>query len=38
MIGGAPVTREFAETISADGYATDAADAVLMVKRLLTPT
>ena len=38
VIGGAPVTREFAETIAADGYAADAVDAVLMVKRLLTPT
>jgi 5-methyltetrahydrofolate--homocysteine methyltransferase len=37
VIGGAPVTREFAETIGADGYAADAADAVVMVKRLLSP-
>ena len=35
MIGGAPVTREFAVTIGADGYASDAPGAVAEVKRLL---
>ena len=34
MIGGAPVTREFAETIGADGYAPDAAAAVEVANRL----
>jgi 5-methyltetrahydrofolate--homocysteine methyltransferase len=36
IIGGAPVTREFAETIGADGYATDAAAAVELATRLLS--
>lgn len=35
VIGGAPVTQEFANTIGADGYAADAASAVTTVKRLL---
>ena len=35
MIGGAPVTKEFAATIGADGYASDAPGAVAEVKRLL---
>jgi 5-methyltetrahydrofolate--homocysteine methyltransferase len=35
VIGGAPVTREFAETIGADGYAADAPSAVVVVKQLL---
>jgi 5-methyltetrahydrofolate--homocysteine methyltransferase len=35
VIGGAPVTREFAETIGADGYAADAPSAVAVVKQLL---
>jgi len=34
MIGGAPVTADFAEEISADGYATDAAKAVDMARWL----
>jgi 5-methyltetrahydrofolate--homocysteine methyltransferase len=35
VVGGAPVTQEFADTIGADGYAADAAGAVATVKRLL---
>jgi 5-methyltetrahydrofolate--homocysteine methyltransferase len=35
VVGGAPVTEEFARQIGADGYAPDAASAVNMVKKLL---
>jgi len=35
MIGGAPVTQNFADTIGADGYAPDAASAVDKAKELL---
>ena len=35
MIGGAPVTQQFADTIGADGYAADATGAVATVKKLL---
>ncbi|MFH1758483.1 MAG: cobalamin-dependent protein, partial [Pseudomonadota bacterium] len=35
MVGGAPVTLEFAQKIGADGYAADAASAVGKVKELL---
>ena len=35
VIGGAPVTAEFAQQIGADGYAADAASAVSKVKELL---
>ncbi len=35
LVGGAPVTRLFAERIGADGYAPDAHRAVLEVERLL---
>ena len=35
VIGGAPVTAEFAKQIGADGYAADAASAVSKVKELL---
>jgi len=35
IVGGAPVTREYAEKIGADGYAPDAASAVELVKQLL---
>jgi 5-methyltetrahydrofolate--homocysteine methyltransferase len=35
IIGGAPVTQEFANTIGADGYAPDAPAAVGAVKRLV---
>ena len=36
MIGGAPVTENFAHQIGADGYATDASRAVELAKGLLT--
>ena len=35
MIGGAPVTRSFAEEIGADGYAPDAASAVELARSLV---
>ncbi len=35
IIGGAVITREFAEEIGADGYSKDAAEAVKLVERLL---
>jgi 5-methyltetrahydrofolate--homocysteine methyltransferase len=35
VVGGAPVTQEFANAIGADGYAGDAASAVTAVRRLL---
>jgi 5-methyltetrahydrofolate--homocysteine methyltransferase len=35
MVGGAPVTSEFAEQIGADGYAPEAASAVSKAKDLL---
>ena len=35
MIGGAPVTKEFADEIGADGYSPDAASAVDLAKRLV---
>jgi 5-methyltetrahydrofolate--homocysteine methyltransferase len=35
MIGGAPVTRAFADEIGADGYAPDAASAVELARALV---
>jgi 5-methyltetrahydrofolate--homocysteine methyltransferase len=35
MVGGAPVTEQFAEKIEADGYAIDAVRAVARAKELL---
>jgi 5-methyltetrahydrofolate--homocysteine methyltransferase len=35
MVGGAPVSREFADSIGADGYAPDAATAVEKLRELL---
>jgi 5-methyltetrahydrofolate--homocysteine methyltransferase len=35
MVGGAAVTKEFAETIGADGWAPDAGSAVILAKRLV---
>jgi corrinoid protein of di/trimethylamine methyltransferase len=35
MVGGAPVTRDWVETIGADGYSEDAIGAVSLAKRLL---
>jgi 5-methyltetrahydrofolate--homocysteine methyltransferase len=36
IIGGAPVTREFADRIGADGYSDDAPGAVRLAKQLLS--
>lgn len=36
MVGGAPVTAEFAEKIGANGYASDASQAATLAKSLLT--
>jgi methylmalonyl-CoA mutase cobalamin-binding domain/chain len=35
MVGGAPVTQEYADVVGADGYAADASAAVLRAKELL---
>ena len=35
MVGGAPLTQEYADEIGADGYAPDAATAVDMAKQLI---
>jgi 5-methyltetrahydrofolate--homocysteine methyltransferase len=35
IVGGAPVTQEFAHEIGADGYGPNAPDAVQLAKRLL---
>ena len=35
MVGGAPITQEYADEIGADGYAPDAASAVELAKRLV---
>jgi 5-methyltetrahydrofolate--homocysteine methyltransferase len=35
MVGGAPITREFADHIRADGYAPDAVKAVPEAERLM---
>ena len=35
MIGGAPVTQNYADEIGADGYAPDAASAVDVAKELI---
>jgi len=35
LIGGAPVTQEYAEKIGADGYASDAIKAVMLAKSLM---
>jgi methanogenic corrinoid protein MtbC1 len=37
MVGGAPVTRDWAEEIGADGYSEDAIGAVAVAKELLVP-
>ena len=36
MVGGAPVTRRWAEEIGADGYAKDAIDAVALAREFMT--
>jgi 5-methyltetrahydrofolate--homocysteine methyltransferase len=38
LVGGAPITREFAQEIGADGYAQDAGTAVDAAMALLQPT
>lgn len=38
MIGGAVITQSYADEIGADGYSTDAADAVRLAKKLLNLT
>jgi methanogenic corrinoid protein MtbC1 len=35
MVGGAPVTREWIQTIGADGYSEDAIGAVKVAKQVL---
>jgi 5-methyltetrahydrofolate--homocysteine methyltransferase len=35
IVGGAPITKEYSESIGADGYATDAATVVGLIKELL---
>ena len=35
MVGGAPVTQEYADVVGADGYAADASAAVVLAKELL---
>jgi 5-methyltetrahydrofolate--homocysteine methyltransferase len=35
MIGGAPVTQDFADHVGADGYGEDAAAAVDVARRLM---
>ena len=35
IVGGAPVNQEFADNIGADGYAADAAEAVMLADRML---
>jgi 5-methyltetrahydrofolate--homocysteine methyltransferase len=35
VLGGAPVSRRFAESVGADGYAPDASSAVKMIRDLL---
>jgi 5-methyltetrahydrofolate--homocysteine methyltransferase len=37
VIGGAPVTQEYADQIGADGYASDAASAVEIARKLIEP-
>ncbi len=36
MVGGAPITQDFADEIGADGYATDAGSAAQKAKALAT--
>jgi 5-methyltetrahydrofolate--homocysteine methyltransferase len=35
MVGGAPVTKEYADAVGADGYAADASTAVRLAKDLI---
>jgi hypothetical protein len=34
MVGGAPITEDFAKQVGADGYTTDAASAAVLAKKL----
>ena len=36
MVGGAPVSQEFADEIGADGYSSNANEAVALAKRLMS--
>jgi 5-methyltetrahydrofolate--homocysteine methyltransferase len=36
MVGGAPVTKDFADTIGADGYASNAAAAAEMATKFVS--
>jgi 5-methyltetrahydrofolate--homocysteine methyltransferase len=36
LVGGAPITKAYADEIGADGYATDASSAVRVVRQVLT--
>ena len=36
MVGGAPITQEFADKIGADAYTEDAATAAVMAKKLVS--
>lgn len=35
MVGGAPITQEFADEIGADGYSEDAASAATLANQLI---
>jgi 5-methyltetrahydrofolate--homocysteine methyltransferase len=35
MVGGAPLSQSFADSIGADGYAKDASEAVTLARRLV---
>jgi methanogenic corrinoid protein MtbC1 len=35
MVGGAPVTQEYADAVGADGYSADASSAVKKAKELI---
>jgi methanogenic corrinoid protein MtbC1 len=36
IVGGAPVTQQFADSIGADGYSSNAAGAVALARRMLS--
>ena len=36
MVGGAPLNKAFADSIGADGYAKDAAEAVSMARKMIS--
>jgi len=37
IVGGAPVTEDYARRIGADGYAADAGQAANLIRRLIKP-